>query len=109
MNNLFELILFIIIGVGITNLIVNASMLDKFRSYIANKSGFLKQLLSCMMCSGFWVGIILTIFQPDLDLLSGGIIISFFSYIVGIVLDYLHILTAVASLNFEDQDLEDEE
>lgn len=56
---IINFLLFILSGIGITNLVVNATILDGPREYMGNKSSFLKKLLSCMTCSGFWVGFVL--------------------------------------------------
>lgn len=102
-----NLLLFILVGVGITNLVVNASILDNLRDIVINQSEFFGKLITCMMCSGFWVGCILSIFYPGIGIIAGGAVISLLSYIVGIILDYLNILITVTSIDLEDED-EDE-
>ena len=42
---------------SITNILVNGSILDKIRNYSLVKIKPLGKLLSCIMCSGFWVGL----------------------------------------------------
>lgn len=53
----------IIIGWSITNILVNGSILDRPRIYLMVKSRTLSKLLTCMQCSGFWVGVILGFFS----------------------------------------------
>lgn len=55
--------LLIIIGWSITNILVNGSILDGPRIYLMVKSRTLSKLLTCMQCSGFWVGVILGFFS----------------------------------------------
>jgi hypothetical protein len=43
-------------SVGVTNIIVNASILDPIRLFIHKRSKFFSSLIGCMLCSGFWVG-----------------------------------------------------
>jgi hypothetical protein len=52
-----------IIGWSITNIIVNGSIFDGLRVYLMVKSQTFSKLLTCMQCSGFWVGVILGIFS----------------------------------------------
>ena len=99
-------LLFILAGVGITNLVVNATILDYPRDFVTKNSEFLEKLLSCMMCSGFWVGVILSIFTPEINIVYGGAIISLLSYSAGGLLDYLDIAIAAESKKLEDEDIE---
>lgn len=84
------LILFILIGTGITNLVVNSTILDNLRDFIINGAKSLNEsfgelvetLLSCMMCSGFWIGLITAMFFP-IGVLAGACIISLTSHFYG--------------------------
>ncbi len=49
----------LLIGWSITNIIVNGSILDGLRIYLMVKSQIFSKLLTCMQCSGFWVGVFL--------------------------------------------------
>jgi hypothetical protein len=76
------LLLLIIIGWSITNIIVNGSIFDKIRIYLMVKNQMFSKLLTCMQCSGFWVGIGLGIFSvldhivnPFYDFLNPGSIL----------------------------------
>ena len=57
------ILLLIIIGWSITNIIVNGSIFDEIRIYLMVKNQMFSKLLTCMQCSGFWVGIGLGIFS----------------------------------------------
>ena len=84
---------FVLSGIGITNLVVNSSLLESPRDYVSAISPFFEEMLLCMMCTGFWVGFILSLilsFNPVL----GGAIISLLSYSYGSLMDYLHLSTA---------------
>lgn len=106
MNSL-DLLLFIIVGIGITNLIVNATILDNLRLLVTDESEFLGKLISCMMCSGFWVGFIIS-FGFNISPIYGGAIISLFSQISGTLIDYLDLKIVVLSESITDEDEEDE-
>lgn len=93
---MLEILLFLFVGVGITNIVVNASILDYPRDFVIKHSPFFGKLLSCMLCTGFWVGIILWIFNPSsfsdfgmLASLSAGASISLSSSFYDIITDYL--------------------
>ena len=91
---IITLLLFILIGTGITNLVVNATILDSLRDFMILKSEeldetfgeLIESLLSCMMCAGFWLGALVSIFFP-INFLAAGIIISltshFYSVLIG--------------------------
>jgi len=85
---MIDFLLFIFAGVGITNLVVNASVLNTPRNFLTSRSSFMSGLLECMMCSGFWVGIVLGLSTGVNPILAGPTVslISFvFSYLVELV------------------------
>ena len=65
---MLEFLLFLFSAVGITNIVVNASILDYPRDFISKGSVWMEKLLSCMMCTGFWVGILIWLFNKDIYL-----------------------------------------
>ncbi len=99
-----NLLLFILVGVGITNLVVNASLLDNLRDIVIKESSFFGKLVTCMMCSGFWIGCAVSLFYPSIGIIAGGAVISLLSYITGTILDYLNVLIAVKSIELEDEE-----
>ena len=52
-----EILIMLFLGWSLTNILVNGSILDKIRDYSLVKIRPLGKLLSCVMCSGFWVGL----------------------------------------------------
>jgi hypothetical protein len=54
-----EFLIYILVGWGITDFLVNGSILDKIRVYLLVKFPMLGKLFSCIRCSGFWVGILM--------------------------------------------------
>ena len=60
--NLVDLVMFLMTCAGITSGLVGASLLDRPRDFISSKSPFFEGLLSCPMCSGFWVGLIMSMY-----------------------------------------------
>ena len=93
---MLNFILFLLIGVGITNIVVNASILEPFRDFITKKSTLFGKLISCMLCTGFWVGILLWLVDPKifesfsmLAPICAGAVISLLSSFYDILTDYL--------------------
>ena len=71
-----ELIVFILISYGISNIIVFGSIFGKFRNVMGvneENPKFLGKLFGCMMCLPFWVGVFLSIFfySPSFDIMDG--------------------------------------
>ncbi len=86
--------IFLIVGLGITNIVVNASILNYPRDYLTNRFEFLNGLLSCMLCTGFWVGGLLGMVGlfPIASILSpiyAGAAISVISNFYDMIADYL--------------------
>ena len=47
----------------LTRLLLQATILDKPRTWLQNKRPFLRSLLACQMCVGFWVALLVTAAQ----------------------------------------------
>lgn len=103
-------ILFLLAGVGITNIVVNATVLDNPRAFIIKHSWFFGTLISCMMCAGFWIGFILGIHSGLNPIYMGGTV-SLLSYILGNLMEYLEVLMAVKAneLSVSDEESENNE
>ena len=54
-----ELIYFVLCSYGLTSIIVYSHIVRTPRDYLREKSDWLCELLTCPMCTGFWVGIFL--------------------------------------------------
>jgi hypothetical protein len=104
--------LFILIGVGITNLAVNATILDIPRNFVIDRVSdtkylsWIAKLITCMMCSGFWIGVFLSIDFP-INFVYGGAIISLCSYVFGSVMDYVDL--SIALVDYETEETEEAE
>lgn len=100
-------LLFILSGVGITNLVVNATILDAPRNYMGSKSNLIKKLLSCMMCSGFWVGVVLS-FLFNINPVVAGAIISLLSNKFSYFVEYMELTIALRAKQLETYEEKDE-
>ena len=59
---------FTLICYGLTSIVVQSKLLKPFREWVKTRSVFFGSLFSCMMCFGFWVGLIMvtiTGFSPS--------------------------------------------
>lgn len=103
-------LLFLLAGIGITNIIVNATILDNPRNFVIKNSRILGKLITCMMCTGFWVGFFLGIHAGLNPIYMGGAV-SLLSYILNEFIEYLQVLTALRAneLNEIVDDGEDDE
>jgi len=81
-----EILIFILVCYGATNIIVNGSIFSGVRDWVESKSSFLFDLLSCIMCTGFWVGVIFS-FSVDLNFFFAGCLASGSSWIIQTLID----------------------
>jgi|ETNvirenome_6_85_1030632.scaffolds.fasta_scaffold30427_4 hypothetical protein len=79
--SLVELLVFLLTSAGLTAGVVGSSLLEPIRSAIFARSNFLKELLSCPMCTGLWVGAFLSVYF-DVNFIVAGLMSSVFSWIV---------------------------
>jgi hypothetical protein len=56
------ILIYLILGCyGVTSIIVQSKLFKPFRAWVEGKSTFFGKLVSCMLCSGFWVGLLMVI------------------------------------------------
>ena len=58
---MLKLILWILMGYGMTSIIVWGSIFDELRKWIETKSKFFGGMINCMLCTATWVGFFLSI------------------------------------------------
>jgi hypothetical protein len=88
--------MFLIVGIGISNIIVHSFLFSTIREYAEGKNEYIGKMLNCMMCTGFWVGILLWIFNVGLFAgynliapIAAGATISLFSSFYDLVTDFI--------------------
>ena len=61
---------------GITQILVEGTVMNGFRKWVSTRSAFGGRLLSCMLCTGVWVGFILSLlfWSPTGDLFTEQVI-----------------------------------
>jgi hypothetical protein len=55
---LLPLLYFIFGCYGVTSILVQSKLFKPFRKWLKTKSNFFGSLFNCMMCLGFWVGVL---------------------------------------------------
>lgn len=56
------IIIMLLFGFSVTTTVVNGSIFDNLRNWALVKLPFIGKLLTCIMCFGFWIGVL--IFYP---------------------------------------------
>ena len=88
-----SVIYFSLISVALTNVIVNASILEPFRVFIESKSRFFGSLLRCMLCSGLWVGLIISPFF-SINIIAGALLSSLLGDMYSTIFGFIETLTS---------------
>ena len=88
-----DLLYFVLVAHGLTQILVYGKIFESIRP----TQGWIGELLSCPMCTGFWSGVFLwvtndytTLFSYDFSLLTGlfmGCLSSGTSYILSVLFD----------------------
>ena len=88
-----SLLYFVLVSCGMTQIVVYGTIFNRVRP----TRGWLGQLFSCSMCTGFWVGVFLwlvnawtTLFTYDYNLFTGlalGSLASGVSYVFSVIID----------------------
>ena len=79
MEQLINFLVFLLAGYGFTNIVVNGDIFEGLKSRIKQDS--IRFMLDCMMCAGFWVGLLTALFF-GINPLVGGFVISGFSSLI---------------------------
>jgi hypothetical protein len=100
--NFITLILFILSSIGITNLVVNSAIFDRIRDGIIKVSKrvnspfgeMVEYLFGCMMCSGFWIGMIMSLFFP-VNFIIGALVVSLTSHCYSLLISVTQDISSV--------------
>lgn len=71
--NSIDLAAFILGSSGITIILVLSVIMEPFRAFLFKHLNFTEKLLSCPMCTGFWVGFSLSFFFGYNPIIYGAI------------------------------------
>jgi flagellar biosynthesis protein FliR len=89
---LIELLIFCLSSAGMTLIIVASDIMASPRSFLS-RSVFLGKLVNCSMCTGFWVGALLSLYF-DINPIIGGSITSVVSWSIHNIVDAANSIAA---------------
>ena len=81
-----------IISIGITLIITESTLFQKFRDLVGNFSKFLGELVSCPMCLGLWVGLFYGLFSGE-NILFLAFGTSMFSWVISAIVSLLVVMS----------------
>tara|TARA_A200000159_G_scaffold158847_3_gene176660 strand:- start:3291 stop:3617 length:327 start_codon:yes stop_codon:yes gene_type:complete len=79
--SLVDLLIFIMSSAGLTVILVLSVIMEPLRAFLFSRIAFTEKLLSCPMCTGFWMGFGLS-FMFGLNPVLAGAITSVVSWFV---------------------------
>lgn len=88
-----SIILLILTSVGITNIVVDSTLFEGVRNFIHGRSEFFGKMINCSMCSGFWVGLLLSLWL-EIPILFA-FVASLCSHFYSVVVSYIDTSTAL--------------
>ena len=94
--------LFIFSSIGITSILTISSLFSKPRLFVEAKSVFLGDLINCPMCTGFWVGFIISLIAGEINPVYGGAMASFFSWMMVSLIELVQLKAQVLSHQLDD-------
>ena len=101
---LLNILIFILACYGVTMLVVQSKITKPIRDFFIGKIELLHDLLSCMMCTGFWVGFIASIFfnySITYNAIGGSPNMIFFRIFDGALMSCIIWLIYLIQLNLE--------
>ena len=101
-----DLLLFLIGNCGFTIVFIQGSIFEKLREFISFNS-FFKELFSCPMCFGFWVGVVSSFYFGYNPFLSG-FSISLLSWIIYNFVELMSIIYDNQEVDFYNKNGENE-
>lgn len=65
-----KLLIWFLTSYGLTNIIVYSTLFRPIREFFMKRINFIYELMSCVMCTGFWSGVLLSslLFSPSNEL-----------------------------------------
>ena len=113
-----DYLIYILVGWGLTGILVNGSIFYSLRNYLLVKVPFIGKLFTCVQCSGFWVGILMGVLSSigeisspfwdyaewPVQILGSGFLISGSSVVINALVFFL--LTSNRKNNIETSDEE---
>ena len=100
----YHLLFFILASCGVTFIITYSSIFEPIRTFIEKRSDFFGELLSCPMCAGFWVGIVISVLDfKDYNPIYAGAITSLCCWIAATFTFYINSIASVMENSIEEE------
>jgi len=102
-----DFLIFLFGCTGLTINLVSSEILRPLREFVLSKSEKLGYLLSCPMCSGFWIGLVASSFF-EINPVFGAATASFSSWFAANFIDAIYAVGVYYDVQLQDGELEDE-
>ena len=99
--SLVEFLVFTLGGAGLTLIIVLSILLEPIRDFLSSKSSYAEKLLSCTMCTGFWVGGIASIWF-EINPLFAATMVSLVSWVTSSAVEAFNTISLYLDSYLED-------
>lgn len=96
-----EFLIFALGSAGLTIIIVLGSIMEPVRAAISGYSDYASKLINCTMCTGFWVGMVSSLFF-DINPIYAGSITSLISWSIATIVDSFSTLSFYIDSFIED-------
>ena len=101
--SLVEFLTFVLGCSGITIIIVMSYVLEPVRELLSKRSDHIRKLLSCTMCTGFWVGLIVSLWM-DINPVLAGAMTSMISWATSSIVEAFNMFSLYVDSLIEDGD-----
>jgi hypothetical protein len=92
--------------IGITILITQSSILEKFRNLFARMGDFFEELINCPMCTGFWVGVFMSLLFNN-NVIFSAATSSLLSWLVYVAANFLYSVTIYIQNKTIDEEIDE--
>ena len=100
----YSLLFFILSSCGITFILTTSSIFEPVRDFIEERSNFFGELVSCPMCSGFWVGLVVSALDfQNYNPIYAGAITSLVSWFIATFVYYINSIALAMEASTEEE------
>ena len=101
-------------SVGMTIIVTQSGLFERFREYVDRKSSFFGELFSCPLCFGFWAGVFMSMYSHllygiKIDPFMMGCASSIISFLTFKFMNLISALSEVPSYLYVDEDETEDE
>ena len=96
--------LFILSSVGITTIFTISSIFEPVRDFLEKRSAYVGEMINCPMCTGFWVGLVVSACSFDMNIVYAGAIASFSSWMMISLVELIQVKSQYILNSIDDVD-----